>query len=116
MAAIVTLEVFSGRPDPNWLLTDNDEAEFERLVASAPVAARPASSQVEPLGYRGFHVRIKHSGTRPTHVKIFDGWIKGRGTRKDPGRVLERWLLTTAHGAIPNDLTAYIQSEINVSP
>ena len=116
MTAIVTLQVFSGRPDPNWPLTGKEEAEFERLVAGAPIAARPPNSLDEPLGYRGFRVHIDRVGASPSEFRVYHGWIMGTQIREDRGRVLERWLLNTGHGSIPSDLATYIQSEINAGP
>ena len=116
MAAIVSLEIFSGRPDPNWSLTGKQQAEFERLIASAPVVARLLGPRDEPLGYRGFRVHIDHAGAAPSDLKIYDGWISGGQTREDSGRAIERWLLDTAGSSIPNDLAAYVRSEIDASP
>jgi hypothetical protein len=116
MAAIVTLEVFSGRPDPNWPLTPLQQAEFERRVAGAPIAPMSAGVQNEPLGYRGFRVQINRPGAQPSELKVHQGWIRDGQTREDLGRALEQWLLDTGRGSIPTDLANYVGSEIQNGP
>jgi hypothetical protein len=116
MAAIVVLDVFSGRPNPTWRLSDQQETEFARRVASAPPATASSGVPGEPLGYHGFRVRVDGPAKQSLEFRIFRGWILDAQTRADPGRALERWLLTTAQGSIPADLAAYIGGEINTRP
>ena len=50
----VTLDVFSGRPNPSWELPDHDaDSVVERFAARATPAAPPAPPR---LGYRGYVV------------------------------------------------------------
>src|SRR3954454_19332066 len=49
---VVTLDVFSGRPNPSWTLSVNEEAELARRLQTLPPSFQsPAGSD---LGYRGF--------------------------------------------------------------
>lgn len=51
---IVTLDVFSGRPNPSWLLTDADARQLVDRFASRATAAEDATDGA--LGFRGFVV------------------------------------------------------------
>ena len=109
MAVIVTLEVFSGRPNPEWSLAPAQSAEFERRLAALGVGV---AGQDEPLGYRGFSVR-----GRAAPVRVFRGQVmNGRRALADPGRGLERWLLDSGRGSIDPGLAAYVDSEIASGP
>jgi hypothetical protein len=111
---IVTLDVFSGRPNPEWTLTANEEAEFIRRLASAPIKVTRAPFLEEPLGYRGFRVRTAHVGRTPTELRVYNGWITDRGqTREDVGRGMERWLLDTGLATIGPDLAKHLAIEIS---
>jgi hypothetical protein len=109
MAVIVTLEVFSGRPNPEWNLTPTQSAEFERRLAALPAGI---AGPDEPLGYRGFSVR-----GRAAPVRVFRGQVmNGDQLLADPGRRLERWLLDSGRSSIDPGLAAHIDSEIAAGP
>jgi hypothetical protein len=112
LALIVTLDVFSGRPNPEWTLTPAESAEFERrLAALSPVSVAPAG-RTQPLGYRGFEVR-----GRPMLVRVFHGEaVNGGLALVDPGRGLERWLLDSGRGNLDPNLAAYVDSQISSGP
>ncbi len=112
MVLIVTLEVFSGRVNPEWTLTPADSAEFDRRLAALTPSTGASTGGEQPLGYRGFNVR---GGAAP--VRVFRGGVmNGAQPLADPGRTLERWLLSTAGAAIDASLTTYVDSEISSVP
>ena len=83
---LVELDIFSGRPNPRWELSDTEAATVRELIdalAPAPAAAPP----VPPgLGYRGF--RIDDVAT------AFRGFVRARGrVLADPQRRVERFLV-----------------------
>ncbi len=43
MAIVVELDVFSGRPNPTWVLDRPLEEEFFSRLGSLPLARRPAA-------------------------------------------------------------------------
>ena len=80
----VELDVFSGRPNPKWTMTEKSVAIWQQVEASPS-----AESLDEPnhLGYRGFVLR---RGT--TEARVYNGWIWVRehgGTRtlRDSSRI-----------------------------
>jgi hypothetical protein len=61
----VELDVFSGMPNPAWLLSRRQESALAELLSAEPGQISPVTTPGEPfgLGYRGFIVRqIKSDG------------------------------------------------------
>ncbi|MEU1312385.1 hypothetical protein ABZ419_26325 [Streptomyces cinnamoneus] len=87
---LVELDLFSGRPAPRWHLDPGAADEFRTLTASLPPAGTVTQPRPPGLGYRGFTVT---DGDRV--VRVFAGRVtEGATSRADPGRYLERWLLS----------------------
>jgi hypothetical protein len=94
MPTTVTLMIFSGRPDPTWILAAGDAATLaERLAgfASAP--------EIGSLGYRGFRVQSTDPGM-PSDVII----------RSAPE--IERLLLATGAAVVPRELRDMVEGAI----
>lgn len=85
------LDLFSGRPNPQWRLTGPARDRLLALLRAAPPATTP---EREPgLGYRGFVVRIM-SGATTTRIHIGEGMIDIDGVRgRDEGRAVEKLLM-----------------------
>src|SRR5215218_8023759 len=56
----VELDIFSGMPNPKWLLSQNEEKELVDRVAADPAQVSPAATDEEQfsLGYSGLLVRV----------------------------------------------------------
>ncbi len=111
----VTLNVFSGRPDPEWDLTEEEEKELRALLGRLVPVERPGMEQTlrSTLGYRGFELRGP-SEDDATNLSAFRDHVVLKRMRRDPqsGRMrpfrqicqdtpqVERWLLKSAraHG------------------
>jgi hypothetical protein len=113
----VELDAFSGRPNPRWELTGPQAAEIlARLRALPPLPDRPAGA--DGLGYRGFVLRATDGSLDGyDEVRLHRGIVlTRRGDRteafSDPERTLERQLLVTARGHVPEPVLQYIASEI----
>lgn len=103
---IVELDIFSGRPNPKWELTPDQNEELERRVAAAKRSPARACG-FDGLGYRGLIVRdLAH----PEHfIKIgFGQIIQAQRTSEtlytDDMRSLEHWLIATGSGKIDDVL------------
>jgi hypothetical protein len=116
MSMIVTLHVFSGRPNPAWLIPEDGAVEFNERLARITIAARV--STLKPagvtggLGYRGFTVQDQNGARSITiHAGIID---PGRHsmTFLTEDRELERWLLTTGRTAIPEEVRLYVERDL----
>lgn len=116
MSLLITLDVFSGRPNPVWLLDDEDEREVRRCLEEvrAVTSMRP-SGALGRLGYRGFLVHEPADVHGETLLRVHEG-ILDRGPRA-PNRLarnreLEWLLLETAGDALPERVRAHVEQAI----
>ena len=123
MPVIVTLHVFSGRPDPTWLLPDDQAAAIEERVAALQrhTLAKPPGA-LGRLGYRGFSLtRLRaDAGRVPLDVYVHEG-VVDRGSRLDvnaidENREIEKLLLQSAGKSVAPELHAEIEAEIRRAP
>jgi hypothetical protein len=96
MVAVVTLDMFSGRPNPSWELSPaqiialRDELATEREGS----LLKPTTASAK-LGYRGFHVESVREEL-PDHLTVGGGVIelsRHASSLIDPERRLEYFLL-----------------------
>jgi heat shock protein HslJ len=121
--AQVTLDIFSGRPNPSWSLSAAQAQELRRVVDALPeVACRPPD---QSLGYRGFVVVL---GQRPElsneyRLRSFAGQVRWGDPwdpqapatcRGDVDRQVERFLLGSGKGQLSSDI--YALAEANIQP
>lgn len=91
----IELDIFSGRPNPLWTLTNKEENElFSRVMADKDMSAPPR--KVGHLGYRGFGIKVGgeranrwHAAGIPPSFFISAGHQRGGET--------ETFLLNTAN-------------------
>jgi hypothetical protein len=109
----VELEIFSGRPNPTWVLEKSLQAEcVSRLKAMRP-ALDSAFPPPQGLGYRGFIVRVPKGLDCSGETLVYRG-IAERGGRRyeDPDRRFEKWLLETGGSAIQDELKLVVKREL----
>jgi len=113
----VELDVFSGVPNPMWLLSVPEASDLmSRIARLAPTEA--TGRRPDDLGYRGFIVQITaRSSASPQAIRAHRGIVEVvDSTRtayyRDPQRQIELWLLATAKPALGDRLTAEIVKEI----
>jgi hypothetical protein len=110
-AAIATLLIYSGRPDPSWSLT---QADLDQLAVVASTL-EPADG-VPPegdLGYKGFHV-TGPQGTWRANAGIVATPETTSGTSlADPDRLVERFLLESGLGTLAEDEVAIATEAID---
>lgn len=118
----VTLNIFSGRSNPQWTLIDAQENWFlEQLAQITTTTMQKPSGVLSRLGYRGFLVR--RSPTSPGGS--LNLWIQDQIVdygQSEPNRIadnrdLEDWLLLTAPKDLlsPKVITA-VTNELRQSP
>ena len=110
----VELDIFSGKPNPTWVLSNRDAAEFlDRLG----LLTRTTSGEISnPLGYRGF---VVDTG-RGQLVRVQDGTVQAthgedQSYFADPHRDLERWLFSTGATVIDSRLASIVEAELGRS-
>jgi len=91
----VTAFLFSGRPDPQWLLKKKQADHFMSLWNQATVSNKEAIIPSR-LGYRGIKVL-----TEKKQWLIYDSVITGKEeeiktSKTDEGKIIEKFLLNTA--------------------
>lgn len=104
----VELDVYSGRPNPTWVLSAEDSAELRRRIDALP--ATTGSAPAGNLGYRGFLCRLAE-GAAPARVRQVVALPDG-STRDAAGRALERWLLDTGRPRLSADVIAVVEQEL----
>jgi hypothetical protein len=111
MTVFVTLDIFSGRPNPRWPLAaaaaktlDDRLARLERQVAKG--------EEPPGLGYRGLLVEFADGPRIEMPLRVYRGCVlRGIACFPDPGRALERWLLETGKDAIPPEISSALRGE-----
>ena len=96
MSAIVTLNIFSGRPNPKWLLEDAAVEELrERLERKQQLTTAAPPGSVVGLGYRGLEVRFDDAA-EPVHIHGgVVGTLAGSPNLVDADREIEKFLIKT---------------------
>ena len=109
MSLTVTLNVFSGRPNPTWVIPEGGAAEFNDRVSKLETTSNlKAPGVMEGLGYRGFTVRRNEENSVFTvHGGLVDPGHTSASLMADD-REIEKWLLSTA----PKDLTGEVRAHV----
>lgn len=112
--------LFSGRPNPQWALSETDiQALWAMLAALEPVGAKETPGN---LGYQGFRLHYEQPGTKESGtIAIFDGFVyysAGRQTLSaaDPERRIERWLATVARQHLDFTIYMALPEEVRSAP
>jgi hypothetical protein len=109
----VELDIFSGMPNPTWVLTN---AEADSFVKKLAVMSRTSATALSGnLGYRGFIVQVTQgANTQLIHVQTGIVHISIGATNvyaNDEDRELERWLLNTGKPHLTNELFQIVERE-----
>jgi hypothetical protein len=109
----VELDIFSGMPNPRWILTTAETDSFVKQLAALPRAS--AGKLSGNLGYRGFIVQsVQGANTQVVHIHNRTVHISNGVTdvyADDEDRKLERWLLNTARPHLKNELFQIVERE-----
>lgn len=110
MSITVTLHIYSGRPDPRWTLSAEQEKALTAALARGEAGVQGAARPPKGLGYRGFTIRTATKGVRPSRLHLHD-----RLLARAPGDALglpdhgtERWLLDSAGPAVSDAARAAV--------
>lgn len=102
----VQLDIFSGMPNPTWILTNAEADSFEKQLAALP--GTPPGELSGKLGYRGLIVQCTQA-TKTQLIRIHNGVVQiskaGMNVfANDKERELERWLLNTGRPHVKNEI------------
>ena len=113
MSAEVTLDIFSGRPNPSWVLELDLEEECIRRVDT--LRPTPEGGVPEPpgLGYRGFAVQVSDASHDAYTIRVYKGVVQHSSAEySDPGRRFEQWLLNSAGQTLESNLIEMVRREL----
>lgn len=95
----VMLDIFSGRPNPKWMLSEEQVDELKVKVDKLPM-----SKPIIPprLGYHGFVVTNLSKDQRlPDQIKVYNSVItivhEGKTSCYEDGNNVEEWLIKQTH-------------------
>lgn len=116
MSVTVTLDIYSGLPNPSWELSDEQAAQFvEQLRSARSTTLEKPGALDGRLGYRGFFVRsVQEKGLEPltlVHAGLAD-IDRFAPSLVLPGSDVEQWLLSTGADALPEGLAAFVGEQI----
>jgi hypothetical protein len=113
-AGEVEVDLFSGRKNPSWALSERQTRTVFRMLAGLPPA--PASDFAEGLGYRGFRVRkVGTLSKLPHEFTVYKGIAyDGAHYYRDEGRRIEQWLLRSGKGHLDMGVYKVIEKEIGL--
>lgn len=118
MATIVTLDVFSGRRNPSWILSEEHSRElFGRLGSIRDLTLQKPATAAGGVGYRGFDVVDLSAGGQVGRSVYIAGGIAetgaGRPNLELRSGELEHWLLgTAAAGACDDAVVQHVKATI----
>jgi hypothetical protein len=117
---VVTLDVFSGRPNPTWSLAEGTTVEFLRRLHALDVS-KVGAREFEDLGYRAVSAEFQDQTKGTVVVKASRGIVTldQAGQRfhyLDAGRQFELWLVNTGAAHITPDVLRYVTGEIASKP
>ena len=121
MAIKVTLHVFSGRENPTWTLTDDQDKYITRQLETVHDLTREKPTGVfGRLGFRGFSLsRNGAPAGQPLQMFVHEG-VVDRGPEDenlDTGnRDLEKWLLETSPSTLDTGVRQHVLDEILAQP
>lgn len=87
---VVEIDIFSGRPNPRWRLSEPETARITRLLGSLEPATGGPPPGPPGLGYRGVRLRDSNGLT----WSAYRGFVQSPdGLLADPDRRVERFVL-----------------------
>jgi hypothetical protein len=120
MPTIVTLQVYSGRSNPTWILPKGQERQLaERLESLGTFTNERPTGIIGGLGYRGFSVAtIAESSVTLRAFFVHEGIVDQGSAAANliDQAEIEAWLVTTAQGQLDDELRQFILSAVNARP
>lgn len=117
MSVIVTLHVFSGRPDPAWELTEDQAQELaDRIGLISKTTLLKPPGIVGGLGYRGFTISSVREKNFEREMYIHAGIVdfaRFNSNLSSDSVDLEQWLVSTAGKSIETEVEQYVSQELS---
>ena len=121
---IITLDIFSGRPNPSWLLSQKDTHRLVERFSDRSLVEAEAVDGV--LGFRGLVVSatsdeqlpegmpatFRVGGLLPADYSAQESTL--RALTEDESDDAVRWLLSTGEHAVGEDIFAYLEDTLEM--
>lgn len=111
------INLYSGRANPSWELTEKQRIDLFARLATLPEAS--PGKRNEQLGYRGIHLAVNGDEANAVQsIDVHDGAVRTltRGGKErwylDQDRALERTLLQSGKGSMDSATYSYIADEL----
>lgn len=117
MSVIVTIDMYSGRENPTWELSDTEAEKLRDLLKTEHLPTQMKSpASAGRLGYRGIQISSVSAAEPPSIVRVFDGVLETNAVDAqnfiDSNSEIEEFLIGTAGIQLNGDEVTYIQEEI----
>lgn len=117
MAIQITLDIFSGRPNPTWELSDEQAKQLKDKVYSLREKSLLKTPSIfYGLGYRGFIITTIGEADLPEKLLVNANLVDFGWTREsyvDQDHNVELWLLETAGNFLDDDTKKIVLEDIN---
>ena len=113
----VTLNIFSGRPNPQWELSQGQTAQFLKKILKLKTKENfHFDSSNDQLGYRGLIIEEANFGQILRRFYISNGTVnvtenKSSYILEDKEYSIEKWLLETSPNYL-SEIIKYVKQEI----
>ena len=119
-SAVVTLDVYSGKPNPSWPLAATTVDELAQRIDALSTKAAD-TPEFDGLGYRSVRAVMKTGDGNEVTVTASRGTISvdkaGQRHRfADSGRAFELWLVNTGSGQLKPELLQQVIGNIKAAP
>ena len=112
----VELDIFSGRPNPRWVLSAAEEKVVTDLHENLPAGSGAAFPPNAGLGYRGFRILDAQSAliavVQGTAVQIRQGTTATMRLKVDENRQMERKLFQISKAHLSPETYAFLKSQL----
>lgn len=114
----VTLDIFSGRPNPSWELNQKQASLFLKEISNLKTTVKFHDSSKYGLGYRGFIVEEEANfAQKPRRFEVYNGIVNvvekdSSYALEDKGHSVERWLLQTAPNNVDDKVLKYVKQQV----
>jgi hypothetical protein len=97
----VILDIFSGRPNPHWTLSDEQINQLQERIGRLDARREASPAKAPGLGYRGFIITNASNDPRiPNRIEVYASVLSigehGRTRSYEDASGVERWLFEQA--------------------
>jgi hypothetical protein len=113
----VTLDIFSGRPNPTWELSQEQTSQFLKKILKLKTKENlHVNSSNSELGYRGFIIEETNFEQKLRRFYVYNGIVNvvennSSYALEDNEYSIERWLLQTSPNYL-DEIVEYVKQEI----